>query len=398
MNGNKKNTVRLIHVTTIPGTLWALFRGQIKHMKNLGCEVIGVSSPGPAIEKVARRENIEMFAIPMTRAITPHKDLIGLFRMWRLFMKLRPDIVHCHTAKASLLGMLAAALAFVPVRIYTLRGLMIETRTGRTRQLLKALEWIICRCAHQVVAVSPSIMKIMIDEGICPAKKIKVLSKGSSNGVDTVRFNRDNVAPGVVEEFRADHNLPKDAVYIGFIGRIVKDKGIRELVAAFNLLKDEFPKLRLMLVGHLESEDPIDKAVEERIKTDDRIDFVGRLDDVVPAYCVMDIVALPTYREGFPNVPMEAAAMKLPIVANRVTGCVDAIVDGVTGILTTPRDADALAESIRGLLKSPDTMRKMGDAGRARVEEFYRPEVVWNALYEEYKRLLNEKGFHFDTE
>lgn len=259
---------------------------------------------------------------------------------------------------------------------------------------MKAIEWLTCRCAHLVFADSSSVKQNMIQEGLCPATKIKVLGQGTINGIDCNRFNRNYLAISQLAEFRRKHNIIGGSQIIGFIGRIIYDKGIRELLGAWKLLKEEFSGLHLLIIGPLQYQHPIDEITEYQIKHDPRIHYIEWLDDVVPAYLVMDIFILPSARnrEGFPYVPMEAAAMELPVVTTRTIGCVDAVVDGVTGILVPPRDPIALADAIRKLLKDPELRQRMGKAGRERVVRDFKPEDIWEALYQEYVRLLKEKG------
>jgi glycosyltransferase involved in cell wall biosynthesis len=373
-------------------TLLAFFRGQIQYLKRHGFELVGVSSPGAELEEVAARERIAIAAVLMVRGLSPFSDLVALIRLIRLFFRLQPTIVHGHTPKAALLAMLAAGISRVPVRFYTIRGLSIEIRLGKLRYMMKALEWLTCRLAHQVFAVSSSVRDIIVRERLCPPIKIRVLGQGSSNGVDSRRFNQSLLFAEKIDQFRDQHKLPENKMVIGFIGRIVKEKGIQELISAWNLLKDEFPDLHLLMVGPFETRDAVNPPVAEQIRNDPRIHHIEWLNDVLLAYQVMKVVVLPTYREGFPNVPLEAAAMELPVVATQVTGCVDAVVDGVTGILVPPRDPIALADAIRKLLKDPELRQRMGKAGRERVIRDFKPEDIWEALYQEYVRLLKEKG------
>jgi len=373
-------------------TLLVFFQGQMEYMQQQGFEVIGVSSPGPILQKVAERDRIPVYGVSMVRDILPFADLMALARLWRLFRRLRPAIVHGHTPKAAFLSMLAATLALVPIRFYSVHGLMIEILQGWRNRILRMVEWITCRCAHRVLGVSITVANVMIQEGLCPSDKIKVLREGSCNGVDSNRFSRERVPVSEVEQLRAQIRLSPGALVIGFVGRLVKDKGVNELIAAWNVLKEDFPELHLLIVGSFEDRNSVKQEVAEQIKQDPRIHHLAWLSDVAPVYLLMDLLVLPTYREGLAYVPLEAAAMELPMVATQVTGCVDAVVDGVTGILVPPRDPIALADAIRKLLKDPELRQRMGKAGRERVVRDFKPEDIWEALYQEYVRLLKEKG------
>jgi glycosyltransferase involved in cell wall biosynthesis len=380
----------LIHVTTVPFT-FIFFYGQIGYMLHRGLEVQGVSSSTNGdLKAVAARENIPMHAIDMTRRINPLADLGALTRLYRLFRKLKPTIVHAHTPKGGLLGVLAARLARVPVVIYGMHGLPFVTAQGLKRKLLCWTEAISCRVAHRVIAVSFSMRQRALAEGFCREDKIRVLGLGSANGVDAEgRFNPEKLRPGVREETRKIYHIPEGSPVLGFVGRIVKDKGIIELAEAWNLLRTEFPSLYLILVGGVESQDPVPAPILEQLKADPRVRFCGHVSDPIPLYAIMDILTLPTYREGFPVSVLEAAAMGLPVVATRVDGCTEAVVDGATGVLVPPRNAMELALAIARLMVNPELRRRLGEAGRQRVLREFRPEIICQELYKNYLELSN---------
>ncbi|OGP59716.1 MAG: hypothetical protein A2V67_02900 [Deltaproteobacteria bacterium RBG_13_61_14] len=388
----KARKIKLLHVTTVPQTLFYFLRGQIQHVQRKGILVEAISSPGPMLEELAQREQIKVYPVLMVRGISLFRDLASVWKLWWLFRKLSPTIVHGSTPKAGLLTMIAGALARVPIRFYTIRGLHITSRTGVLRRILRLTEKISCFFAHQVICVSHSIRNIAVAEGICPESKIKVLHHGSSNGVDAQRFCRSNLSEARSQEFRRQWNIPEEAQVLGFIGRLVRDKGIHELISAWNLLRPEFPKLHLLLVGSLEDHDPLDRGVVQQIREDPRIHHTGMIKDVLPVYGICQVAVLPSYREGFPNVPLEAAAMELPVIATRVPGCMDAVVEGVAGILVPPREVPALAQAIRALLRDPELRKRMGQAGRERILRDFRPENIWQALYQEYLDSLEKKG------
>jgi lipopolysaccharide/colanic/teichoic acid biosynthesis glycosyltransferase len=248
-------------------------------------------------------------------------------------------------------------------------------------------EWLSCALAHRVFAVSHSMRRVALDEGLCGAEKIAVLAGGSGNGVDATRRFVPQPAH-VRREARARLGIPEAALVIGFVGRIVRDKGVVELAVAWNALRDADPRLRLLLVGRFDTEDAIPGHVLDALRADPRVHLAGVDPETPPLYAAMDVVALPTYREGFPNVALEAAAMELPIVATSVTGCVDAVVDGTTGILVPTGDAAALERALRRYLVDPALCRSHGAAARARVLASFRRETIWNALAAEYVSLL----------
>lgn len=382
--------VRLVHITTIPETLYFL-TGQVSYMKSKGLEVHALSSPGDDLGKFGRQEGIAVHAVEMPRRITPVQDLIAIRRLWRSLRAIKPQIVHAHTPKGCLLGMISAWLARVPVRVYHVHGLPFVTATGLKRTLLRLSERASCLLATQVYSVSHANRDVITAEGLCSPRKIKVLLNGSINGLDAAgRFNPERVGVDAGQGTRAQYGIPTGATVLGFVGRIVRDKGLIELAEAWQTLRADFADLHMLVVGPFEPQDPVPDAVKAMLQTDERIHLAGMVGpDEMPAYyAAMDLLVLPTYREGFPYVPMEAAAMGLPVVASRVPGCTEAVQDGVTGTLVPARDAAALTAALRQYLENPDVRHQHGQAGRARMLRDYLPEALWNAQYEEYVALL----------
>ena len=390
---SKRDECVLVHITTVPSSLWSFLSGQIKFMSRRGFRVHAISSPGDKLDEFGEKNEIDVHGIPMARAITPLRDLVALLRIWRVLLSEKATIVCAHTPKGGLLGMIAAWLARTPVRIYQIHGFPFMAATGLRRSLLKWTERLSCWFATDVLAVSHGMREVAIAERICPAKKVKVLGSGSSNGVDAQgKFNPANVTSHLYERIRTQHGIPRDALVLGFVGRIVRDKGWIELANAWKELRDQFPSAHLLAVGPLESQDPIPVDVEELIRKDRRIHRIGLIENVAPCYRAMDVCVLPSYREGFGVVCIEAAAMKLPVVATSIPGCSEAVLDGVTGTLVPPRDAMALAEAIRRYLADPELRIRHGEAGRQRVLREFRPVLLWEAYYQEYVQQLREKG------
>jgi glycosyltransferase involved in cell wall biosynthesis len=382
---------RLIHVTTVGMTL-RFVAGQVRHMQRQGIEVHAMSAPGALLDEFHKSENVPIHAVEMTRKISPIRDLFSMFHIHQVMRRIRPDIVHGHTPKGGLLAMIAAWLGRVPVRIYQIHGLPFITARRHRRLLLKWSEKISCLLAHEVLCVSESMRQIAITEGICPESKVRVLCGGSSNGVDgTDQFNPNNFSNEQRLSVRAKYSIPADAILLGFIGRIVRDKGLIELVEAWQSLRDALPNMHLLVVGPFEPHDPLPSETERTLREDPRIHLAGENWSPAGLYSAMDMVVLPSYREGFPVVPLEAAAMGLPMIATRIPGCVDAVVDGVTGTLVEPHDAMSLAKVIERYASQAELRRAHGEAGRQRVLRDFRPEKIWEAVYSEYERLLNAK-------
>jgi glycosyltransferase involved in cell wall biosynthesis len=382
---------RVLHITTVPMSLRFL-RGQVGYMKARGYEVHALSSPGEELDEFGVHEGIPVHAVEMRREITPFHDLGALRRIVAAVRSVCPDVVHAHTPKGGLLGMMAAWLARVPVRVYHMRGLPLVTATGVRRVLLHWAERVSCALAHQVICVSHSLREVALAEGICSPHKIRVLAGGSGNGVDaTGTYDPERWSPEERRAFRERLGIPEAAIVLGFVGRIVRDKGVVELAEAWKSLRASFPQLHLLMVGPFEPQDPIPEEVRAPLEDDPRIHLVGMQRDSAPFYSIMDLLVLPTYREGFPNVPLEAAAMSLPVVTTRIPGCVDAVEEEVTGILVPVQDAARLEEGIRGYLEDPDRRKQHGEAGQRRVLALFRQEVIWGALEEEYRRLLGSR-------
>jgi lipopolysaccharide/colanic/teichoic acid biosynthesis glycosyltransferase/glycosyltransferase involved in cell wall biosynthesis len=384
--------VIVVHITTVPETLEFL-SGLIGALKVRSLDVHVISSPGKRLDDFARRAGVAAHAIAMSRRVDPLRDLVALIRLWRQLRRLRPRIVHAHTPKGGLLGMVAAWMARVPVRVYTLHGLPLQTAAGWRRRLLWWSERISCLLAHARFCVSPSLRQAVADEGICPIDRLGVLGAGSVGGVDARgRFDPLRTGAEARRGTRERLGIPAEAPVIGFVGRIARDKGILELFGAWRILRDRYPELRLLLVGPFERHDPIPVEVAEAFDRDDRVHLAGFVADTPSFYAASDILALPTHREGLGQTILEAAAMGLPVVASRVAGCIDSVRDGVTGRLVPVRDVRALSDALRGYLDDPALREAHGQAGRDRVLRHFRPEDLWDATAGAYEDLLTVRG------
>lgn len=382
--------LKLVTVVTVPSSL-IFFQGQARYFRERAIDVAFVSSPGSRLDSFARAEGAAAFAVEMPRRISPVRDLLAVSRLWLHLRQLRPDIVHAHTPKGGLLGTLAAFLARTPTRIYHLHGLPLSTARGPLRQLLRWTEKTACLLATDVLCVSRSVRALAVDEGLCAPGKIRVLAHGSSNGVDADhRFNPERLAPGTRVRVRAAHGIPAEAAVVGFVGRLVRDKGIGELYTAWRALRESHPHLHLLVVGPFEERDALTQELRRGLLEDPRIHLAGAVPELASFYGAMDVVALPTYREGLPNVALEVAAMRLPLVATRVTGCVDAVVDGVTGTLVPPGDAVALAAALRRYLDDAPLRRRHGQSARDHVLRHFRPQVIWDALCDTYREAAGQ--------
>jgi glycosyltransferase involved in cell wall biosynthesis/dTDP-4-amino-4,6-dideoxygalactose transaminase len=385
LSGPNEALFTVAHVTTIGLSLHFL-RGQAAVLRKSGASLHAISSPDAESAVFRDEEGVPLHPIPMTRRITPLRDLVALWRVWRTLRRIRPQVVHAHTPKGGLLGMIAAFIERAPARVYHLRGISWLTASGPRRWLLRLADRTSCLLAHRVLAVSRSTREIAIEQGLCAPEKIKVLLSGSGQGVDTKRFTP--AAESARLAARAAYGITADALVVGFLGRIVRDKGLGELAGAWRSLSAKESRLHLLLAGKPDPDDAPATALLEALQSDPRVHYVGHDWDTPRLYAAMDLVALPTYREGFPNVALEAAAMGLPIVASRVPGCTDAVVDGVTGTLVEPRDAVALADGLASYLADAGLRERHGKAGRGRVMAEFRREAILEAIVAEYRDLL----------
>ena len=385
--------LRVVHVTTVPDTLDFL-AGLIKATKKKGFEVHVVSSPGDRLQRFADRVGVTCHGISMARRVDPLRDLVALIRLWREFRHLRPTLVHAHTPKGGLLGMIAAWMARVPTRIYTIHGLPLQTAVGWKRRLLWCSERLSCLLAHERFCVSHSLGQAVEDEGICPSRRLQVLGAGSVGGVDALgQFDPARLGAEAREGNRRQLGIPAEARVIGFVGRIARDKGIIDLFHAWEKLRAEYADLYLLVLGTLETNDPIPPDMVDRMRQDNRVCLPGWADDPAPLYAAMDLLALPSYREGLSQTLLEAAAMRLPVVTTYAVGCVDPVQDGVTGTLVPIGDPDSLAESIRVYLDDPERRRSHGEAGRSVVLSDFNPTDVFEATLNAYVGLLKTRGF-----
>jgi lipopolysaccharide/colanic/teichoic acid biosynthesis glycosyltransferase len=383
--------VRILRITTSPLALWSFFRSLTRFLAEHGFETAAISSPGQKLDEFHAWTGVPVHAVEMKRRISPFSDLPALWRLWRLIRRYRPAVVHAHTPKAGLLGMLAAWLALVKVRVYTIHGLPLMTRTGWQFHVLRLAEALACRLATSVYCVSHSVRRVVFDLGICPEAKVRTLGYGSCSGVDLHRFDPAARGPADRSRVRAQYGIPEDAPLLGYIGRLVLDKGIRELAAAWQRLRAEFPNLHLLCCGEFEPQDPVPAEVRECLQNDPRVHFTdGFVADMPPVYAALEVCVLPTYREGLPTVALECAAMEVPLVATRVPGCTDAIRDGVTGLLVEAQSADALSRAIARLLRDPRLGKEMGRAAREFVRVRFSEESVFGSVLDEYRRLLRE--------
>jgi len=383
---------KLIRITTVPLSLKVLLKGQLRFMASNGFDVKGVSSEGEELREVHGNEGIAVEAITMSRKITPFQDLKSLWQMWNFLRKEKPQIVHTHTPKAGIIGMLAARLAGVPHRLHTVAGLPLMEATGTKRKILNIVEKLTYSSATRVYPNSKGLYDFILQNNFTQSNKLKIIANGSSNGIDTTFFSPDQVTEIERVTLREKLNIQPDDFVFVFVGRIVSDKGINELIKAFSELQTVENKptgIKLLLVGGLENDlDPLNPETLAEINQNKDIISVGFQQDVRSFFAIADALVFPSYREGFPNVVMQAGAMGLPSIVSDINGCNEIIIEGENGLIIPSKNVEKLKEKMLTLAKDKNLYTKLKGNSRRMIENSYDQSVVWNALLEEYEGLL----------
>lgn len=381
---------KLFRVTTVPESLKTLLKGQHKFMSNNGFDVIGVASSGNALEEVKIDEGIEVFSVEMTRKITPIKDFKSLIFLYKLIKEEQPLIVHSHTPKAGIIAMLASKMANVPIRLHTVAGLPLMEVKGVKRIILNFVEKLTYACASKVYPNSKALLDFIIKEKFTSSKKLHVIANGSSNGIDTSFFCSEKISSLEKNNLKNKFLINEDDFVFVFVGRLVKDKGINELITAFS--KINTPNVKLVLVGEYEHDlDPLFKDTINQIEINPNIITVGFQRDVRPYFAISDCLVFPSYREGFPNVVMQAGAMGLPSIVSNINGCNEIIEEGVNGIIIPSKDVETLFYSMQKMINDEVWRNQLADNARDKIVSRYEQRLVWDAILIEYKNLLIDK-------
>ena len=370
--------IKLLRISTIPASLNTFCKGLLKELSQEGYEVVAVSSPGEALNELAEREGVRTIEVPMERHISISKDIKSLWQMWRVMRKEKPDMVHSMTPKAGLVSMVAAKMAGVPIRIHTFTGLVFPTSTGLKRRILMATDWLTCACATHVIPEGEGVKADLLNNHITK-KDIRVLGFGNIRGIDLEYFKpMPPLTPPVGGEFS-----------FVFVGRLVGDKGVNELAEAFSRLNKEHPQTRLVLVGPEEEKlDPIKPETKQEIEQNPAINAVGSQTDVRPFYTTANALVFPSYREGFPNVVIEAGAMGLPSIVTDINGSREIIIEGENGTIVPPKDADALYKAMKHFVETPEDVKRMAANARPLIASRYEQSYVRQCLKDFYKECL----------
>ncbi len=379
--------IKLLRITTVPISLKILLHGQLTFFSSNGFEVLAVSADGPEVSALGV-EGIPHHVVEMTRKITPARDLISLINLIRVILKFKPDIVHTHTPKAGLLGMIAAWICHVPVRMHTVAGLPLMEKIGLVKQILILTEQITYAAATRVYPNSEGLKKYIETYS---SVNLSIIGKGSSNGINTAYFDTTSELVDQAKQLRSKYGISSTDVVFSFVGRLVKDKGIEELVEAFKglSLPSASQKKILLLVGSFEQLlNPLSNEVYAYLHNSSDVILTGFQNDIRPYLLASDVFVFPSYREGFPNVVMQASCLKIPSIVSDINGCNEIIQTGNTGLIVNPKDSTSLLNAMSVLAADKEKQRIFGEAARRYVVENFDQQYIWHQLKQEYYKLI----------
>lgn len=384
---------KIIRISTVPGSLKTLLKGQLSFMKE-HYEIIAVSSEGEELKDVEETEGVRTKVIEMTRSITPLKDVIAVFKLYKFLKKEKPFIVHTHTPKAGTLGMLAARLAGVPNRLHTIAGLPLLESNGLKRVLLNFVEKLTYANSTLILPNSFGLLEIIKQHKFTSQKKLKVIANGSSNGIDTNYFDKSKLSKEQINTLSEHLNIKRDDFVFIFVGRLVADKGINELVLAFNQVSELYENAKLLLVGSFETKlDPLSETVINCIENNSKIKFIEWQQDVRPYFALADVLTFPSYREGFPNVVLQASALELPCIVTNINGCNEIITHELNGLIVESKQILELKRAMIRLLEDETLRMKLKSYSRENILLKYKREVVWNELLKVYNSLKKNNSY-----
>ena len=375
----------LIRITTVPLSLEKLISGQLHFMSSF-YNVIAVSSDKERLERYGESEKVAVFPLEMTRKITPLRDVFAVLKLYFFLKKTKPFIVHTHTPKAGIVGMLASKLAGIPHRLHTVAGMPLLEQAGFKRMVLNFVEKLTYSCATKVYPNSFKLRDVIIKNEYCPPTKLKVLANGSSNGIDTSYFDVSHFSEDQKSSLKQYLGIKSSDFVFIFVGRIVSDKGINELISAFSEIQEYKTNIKLLLVGPYEQElDPLKEETLNQINANKSIFSVGYQDEVRPYFAISDCLVFPSYREGFPNVVMQAGAMGLPSIVSDINGCNEIIEDTKNGYIIPVRDKEAVKETLIRILENQEEYSKMQHNAREMIVSRFDQKIMWESILQEYR-------------
>ena len=362
--------------------------GQVNFLNIEGYEVVIISGPGEEISMLSKKENAKLITIPFSQKISPLKDFFQLLYIIKIIKREKPDIINAGNPKSGFLIMLACWLTGFKNRIFTLHGLVSDTKKGFIKWMIVSTEKISCNIAKLVIVVSPSLKKHAEERKILKKGKGTVLEKGSCNGIDVSIFTRTSDVLHQSEILKEKLGIISDNILIGFVGRLCKDKGIDILFEVFNKLIKKYPFIRLVLAGPILEDNQFSKTSMYQLQHDEHVFYLGKMIDVTPVYGMIDMLVLPSYREGFGNVLIEAAAMEIAVIAPEIPGCSDAVKKNENGFLFEKGNIDELYQYIEKLITNKSLRISFGKKGRLFAEQNFSNCKIWEAQVELYKQLI----------
>lgn len=372
---------KVLIVTTVPETLESILRYQPKHLSKTFDVTIASS---PSLGKVRENEGVICFDVPMHRGISPFKDIFSIIKLIRIIVCVKPDIVHSYTPKAGLVAMLAAYICRTPVRIHTFTGLIFPTCTGFKKKLLMFFDKFICLLATTIIPEGNGVRKDLIKYKIT-SKDLQVLGNGNIAGVDTHFFKKEHVSIEAAN-LRKSFSIPESAFVFCFVGRLTLEKGISELLAAFEQMNEN---THLLLVGSQDARLPLPNDLFQKLNNHSRVHLTGFIDDIRPALAASNTLVLPSYREGFPNTPLQAGSMQIPCIVSNISGCNEIVANGINGWLVQPKCSHSLLLAMNKAITS-NNLSEMGIQARALVKQKFEKEKYLQLLEEFYINKLNE--------
>ena len=380
---------KILRITTVPISLKILLKNQLKYM-NQHFEVVGISSKGKELQEVSKEEGIRTIELNMSREITPFKDFISLVKMIFLILKEKPAIVHTHTPKAGIVGMMASWICRVPHRLHTVAGLPVMEAVGKKKKILLMVEKLTYASATKVYPNSYGLEEYILENNLALKEKLKIIGHGSSNGIDTSHFDRTNEVMKESILIKEKYDL-KDKFIFCFVGRVVKDKGIDELMYAFDKLNTISKNIKLLIVGKFEEDlDPISGTSHRILEENTNIINVGFQNDIRPYLACSDTFVLPTYREGFPNVVLQASSMELPCIVTNINGCNEIIKNNKNGLIVEPKNENELYNAMKKFLDKKDLVNKLSLHTRKDIIKKYDRKQFFEYLVKEYNEVLND--------
>ena len=385
------NKIKILRVANVPEALSVILKGQLNYINSKpNFELIGVSIPGEELNNLAIQEGISVHGLKMERAITPFRDIVSIIHLFFFLLKEKPLIIHSHTPKAGLVSMIAGFLARVPIRIHTFTGLVFPAKRGFYKKILIFFDKVICYCATNIYPEGDGVRTNLIKYYITN-KSLKVLANGNINGIDTKYFSLENFDKQTITNLKFDLNISFGELVFLFVGRIVKDKGVNELVNAFLNINKKYQKTKLLIVGPFENDIiPVNEKTKIEILNNNKICYVGFQKDVRPFFAIADVFILPSYREGFPNVVLQAGAMELPSIVTDISGSNEIIEDGFNGLIIESQNENQLYNAMEIYILDKILRINHKQKIRENITRKYDQQFVWNATIDEYHTIINQ--------